>query len=447
MNRPCTALSILLASLAGTMLAVGSAKCQTGPKAGPDSFGRCHICPLAEEFDFDCLYGACENGDNNGDLGEKVGNDRYLDEYDYSYECGEAPNYEYANDYDDYYDYGYDYTDEVEPKQNSTDTTEMPNNSTGSSNDDYTSDYDYSDYDYSDDYGYGSYNDDYESYDYQYDYEYGNNDSRPTETVVESTGDSSDVVTDETPSFSEQSDYDYGLDGDYDYRSGYDSDYDTEVYGNQVDESDDLSDDPFRDLFRGLNECEEGFANDASDDYWTNASAVDYTHNAVSDDYWIHAIQHDDYWTHANSVDYGIRVSANDDYWQHANTIDFTVQTIDSDDYWTNAELGHVTTVDSSSDQIWDDCERWYDEEDYYYDHYYEWQDHRQPSTVEAPPAPVADEQPVLGLDWSRPMILLMARTLNRVGVAIQDASHDLVEMAGADVAGISRPVSGATQR
>src|SRR4051812_22412248 len=47
MKRPCFALTLLLASLAGSLLAVGPAKCQTGPDPAPEGAWHGEACPLA----------------------------------------------------------------------------------------------------------------------------------------------------------------------------------------------------------------------------------------------------------------------------------------------------------------------------------------------------------------------------------------------------------------
>ena len=47
MKRPCFALTLLLASLAGSLLATGSARCQSGLDPAPDAAWHGEACPLA----------------------------------------------------------------------------------------------------------------------------------------------------------------------------------------------------------------------------------------------------------------------------------------------------------------------------------------------------------------------------------------------------------------
>lgn len=243
MKRPCNALTLLLATLAATLLVLGSMASPT----------HAYWCPLAEELRVAGLDAACEHGrltsdpeasraedacpldtataDNSNvereqDPHSDLGAYRYNSEtgvYEYEAEY----RFEEAYGYDDYSyedDYGYGYTDESSDAADTAERDELT----------YEDEYPYED-EYAYEYEYGEYRDQQAatpaqpaaspSYAEMYDYDFG---PAPAETPAEPVASTPVVTAAEAVEPAEAYGYEYGYDEfgvPYGY-DDYDADYD-----------------------------------------------------------------------------------------------------------------------------------------------------------------------------------------------------------------------------
>ena len=413
MNRPCYALSILLASLAGSLMAVGSAKSDTRHDAAQSPQQPCHL-------GGECGFGI--SGHQKLAAEQPPVGDRFVDDSDYTVECLSDPNSQTGAA-------GEDYTYRAEDGY-----------------DDYADDYTYDDYDYDAEngeawygYDYGYPNDDgighdEDNYDYGYSYEYDY--GYPDDFDIEREADANfDAVHDVANAATNEQIIDELEQREMDCHSGYDRCYDDAIYGENDDRnsSQPVAAAPANDPIQPDAATDTGSANDSCDDsYWSEDA------ERIAGDFWCDQ----DYWRED--------IAANDEVIEDRDTFDVQFEDVETRDT-PPSDRDMASDMDVVADETICD---WQD--DYYWAEEYYWDDEQveaQPANVDsvqsdADVAPhVITLQSTLDGGSQKRFILLVAKTLNRVGLALQNASQDLERLAGENVADLSPTVDGAASQ